>query len=137
MGARLGEDIVLEAYDAAVVPADGGGEAVRLTLYWRALRPVSKDYTVFAHLLSAGEKREQKDGPACAGACPTTVWTPGGVIADTRLIPLPPGLVPENLEVLVGLYEPQSGRRLPVTDRQGRRLSDDGVRLVVPRRVTR
>ena len=134
-GVRLGDSITLEAYDArleAADPASGAsGPGVRLTLYWRSSRPVATDYTVFAHLLSGGAKQAQKDGPACAGACPTTAWTPGGLIEDTRFIPVPPGVAMDSLEVLVGLYDPQSGVRLPATDPQGARLPDDAIRLPV------
>jgi hypothetical protein len=137
VGARLGDSVTLEAYDAALVPAEPGsgrpGPDVRLTLYWRTARPLSTDYTVFAHLLSAGQKVEQGDGPACAGACPTSRWTPAGVIVDTRTIPFPAGAAIDSVEVLVGLYDAQSGQRLPAMDRQGARLPDDAIRLQVTR----
>lgn len=137
LGYRLGDSITLAAYDADVIPADPGSgserPAVRLTLYWRTAQPLAVDYTVFAHLMSAGGKREQGDGPACGGACPTTAWTPGGMIVDTRMIPLPPGVAMDAVDVLVGLYDPQSGQRLPATDRQGARLPDDAIRLEVTR----
>lgn len=135
LGVHLGDSITLEGYSAGLETAGStSGQPspmVRLTLYWRASKPVSADYTVFAHLLSAGEKKTQNDGPACVGACPSTAWTPGGLIEDTRLIPAPPGVAPDTLEVLVGLYDPQTGQRLPATDQQGARLTDDALRLHV------
>jgi hypothetical protein len=48
-----------------------------------------------------------------------------------RVLPLPLDAATDTLEVLVGLYDPQSGQRLPASDRQGQRLPDDAIRLAV------
>ena len=112
-----------------------GGRAspeVQLTLYWRTAKPLPADYTVFAHVLDANANRvAQQDGPACDGSCPTTAWTPGGLINDMHTLVLPAGVPKDGLELLVGLYELGSGQRLPVTDRQGVRQPDDAIRIPV------
>ncbi|MGE5603707.1 MAG: hypothetical protein ACM30E_11690, partial [Nitrososphaerales archaeon] len=135
-GYRLGDGVTLEAYQAVLTEADPGSgrmnPEVQLTLYWRTATALATDYTVFAHLLNAnGERLAQGDGPACGGACPTSDWTPAGIIEDTRMIALPPDVPRDGLAVLVGLYDPQSGQRLPATDRQGTRLPDDAIPLPV------
>ena len=114
-------------------PAAGrASPEVQLTLYWRTARPLGTDYTVFAHVLDAnGNRVAQKDGPACDGSCPTTAWTPGGLINDMHTIALPAGVPKDGLEVLVGLYELGSGQRLPAADRQGVRQADDAIRIPV------
>jgi hypothetical protein len=89
------------------------------------------DYTVFVHLLKSGERLVQADGPVRFGAVPTTAWTPGAIIEDTRTMTLPPGVSKDGLQVLVGLYDAESGQRLPATDRHGARFPDDAIPLPV------
>ena len=44
---------------------------------------------------------------------PTSWWAPGEVFSDTVQVDLA-GLAPGSYTVTVGLYEPESGMRLPV-----------------------
>jgi hypothetical protein len=75
------------------------------------------DYTTFVHLTnSAGELVAQQDQPPLKGAYPTSLWDPGEIIADELALPLPAELPPGRYELLVGLYDPLSGQRLPVPD---------------------
>lgn len=89
-----------------------GGEA-ELTLYWRALSTVPADYTVFVHLLdSGGQIRAQGDSPPAGGIYPTSAWQPGEVVRDPRPLRLPANLPPGEYRLVVGLYDPATGRRL-------------------------
>jgi hypothetical protein len=107
------------------VIGDGGGEsAIRpgdvlaLTLYWRALEPVAHDYTVFVHLLGEHDRAiAQRDAPPGLGARPTSQWTPGQVVADPYLLGLPETTyAPDQAVWEVGLYDAQTGYRLPTDD---------------------
>ena len=55
------------------------------------------------------------DRPPLDGAYPTSAWLPGQTIHDPRFIPLgetPPG----QYQLIVGLYETASGRRLKTAE---------------------
>ncbi len=120
----LGERIELLGYDVNV------GDALELTLYWRARQPVPGDYTVFVHVVDgAGELRGQKDGPPMDGMYPTSKWLVGQIVEDRRVIPLD-GAPGGGYRVLVGMYDPASLRRLAATDAAGQRLPDDAIPLI-------
>jgi 4-amino-4-deoxy-L-arabinose transferase-like glycosyltransferase len=101
------------------------GESLHVTLYWRALRTLDRDYTVFTHLLDAsGVQRGGRDHPPVAGTYPTSLWIEGEVVVDAYDIPLdadaPAG--PYTLEI--GLYRFESGERLPLS------IGGDALRLL-------
>lgn len=88
-----------------------------LTLYWKTRAAPPADYTVFIHLLDeSGQLAAQFDGPPTAGSYPTSLWEPGEIIIDTRLLA---GLSPGRYRVLAGLYHPDTGERLTVPGRPG------------------
>lgn len=91
------------------------GEALHLTLVWEALRPVEADYTVFAHLLGPhGEIVAQRDSPPLRGTYPTSAWEPDTPVVDRYVIIVPADAEPGSYTLVLGLYEADSGRRLPV-----------------------
>ncbi|MFQ5610757.1 MAG: glycosyltransferase family 39 protein [Anaerolineae bacterium] len=79
------------------------GEALTVTLYWRAEAPPPVDYTVFAHLLGADERVLVNADHAPPQ--PTTTWLEGEVVADTFTLRLPPDLAPGRYSLEVGLYD--------------------------------
>ena len=84
-------------------------------LYWQALATISQNYTVFTHLVdAAGNLKAQQDNVPQQGHYPTLWWDPGETIIDSYNLPLPPDLAPGQYTLRVGLYEPQTGRRLPL-----------------------
>jgi hypothetical protein len=103
-----------------------------LFLYWQTATPPGADYTVFVHLRAAdGFVRSQADGPPVSGHYPTSQWQPGEVIQDIH--PLPPGEDFGQIDhLVVGLYEPATGERLPAFSPEGIALKDEAV--VVPLR---
>lgn len=116
---RFEGKIALVGYDIdrrAAAP----GDTVRITLYWKALAPVDKDYTVFVHLLGEGaDIWGQKDSQPQGGLAPTSAWQVGQVIRDeyeVRVKDEAPALV-GTLEV--GLYDAATGIRLNVVDADG------------------
>ena len=130
---RLGERIELLGHrlEAGFLPESRiqPGQAITLTLYWRASAPVPTDYTVFVHLLDAsGGVRAQHDGRPMQGRYPTTAWLPQRIIEDKVGLTAPPDLPPGEYRLAVGMYELASGQRLPVTD-QGARLPQDAILL--------
>jgi hypothetical protein len=86
-----------------------------LTLFWEALAPVQDDYTVFVHLVDTEERiRAQGDGVPLEGSRPTSSWQSGEVLADVHLLPMGVDVTPGDYKLLVGLYTPEDGARLPV-----------------------
>ncbi len=89
-------------------------EGKQVNLCWEALAPLDLRYTVFVHAYDpAGELVSTGDAPPMKGAFPTTLWEAGDVIRDVHLLPLPADK-PE-VEIAVGLYDPESGLRLPAS----------------------
>ncbi|MCB0160617.1 MAG: hypothetical protein KDD83_20940, partial [Caldilineaceae bacterium] len=82
----------------------------------RSLQPVDYDYQVFVHLLDAqGHKVAQRDGQPVQWLRPTSTWQPGEEISDRYGILLSADIVPGTYTVAVGLYDPVTGQRLPVS----------------------
>ena len=106
--------------------------ALRVTLYWRALRPVDVPYTVFVHALDAkGEIQGQWDSEPLGGAYPTDVWPTGVVVRDVYTVPVAEGASPDGYGLAVGLYEWATMVRLPAYDESGAPWPDGRVLLTI------
>jgi len=107
-----GATITLRGYKASVRPG-----AVNVTLRWATDGYPDADYTVFLHLVPADDGEQvvaQGDAPPLDGRWPTSLWRPGAELDDTHTIPLPADLPPGVYRLLVGLYDPVTGARLPL-----------------------
>ena len=103
------------------------GESLDLTLYWSPRGRPTHDYTVFVHLLdSSGQLRGQADSPPMAGKYPTSVWDAGEVIADLHTLSLAPDLPAGEYKIAIGLYDPETGQRVPIVDEDSQ-VSGDHV----------
>jgi hypothetical protein len=92
------------------------GDAILLALRWETLRTVGYDYHVFVHLLDAREEKiAQRDGQPVQWMRPTSTWQPGEQIVDHYGLLLPEELSPGDYTIVVGLYDPVTGQRLPVS----------------------
>ena len=122
--ARFGESVVLIGYDLEAQQAKPG-EKLGLTLYWHALSPVDKSYTVFVHLLDADEVIQGwGDSLPGGGTLPTTGWLAGEYLQDRHEIAIKPEAPSGEYLIEVGLYEAISGARLPVLDEEGQVQGD-------------
>ncbi|HEV8632732.1 MAG TPA: glycosyltransferase family 39 protein [Chloroflexota bacterium] len=87
-------------------PSTDGG----LTLHWESVAPLERSYHVFVHALDGGGAiAGQSDGPPAAGRAPTDGWSVGDRVDDPRAVSARPG----SYRVIVGLYDPATGARLP------------------------
>lgn len=91
------------------------GQALPLTLVWRATGPTTVPYTVFTHLLDdAGRVIAQSDRMPADGERPTTGWVEGEYIVDVHALVFNEAgknyIGPATLEV--GLYDPLTGQRV-------------------------
>lgn len=122
--AEFGPSIGLLGYDQSYA-----ADALHLTLYWSALASSIPDATVFVHLAAPdGKVAAQHDSPPRGGRYPIRAWESGEIIRDTHDIRLD-GLTPGRYRVIVGLYQPASGERLPARPGGALVAVDNGVVL--------
>ncbi len=119
----------LLGYDLATEAVEPGGQ-VEVTLYWMALAPADRDYTVFVHLLGEGELVvAQRDTFPGLGRLSTTWLEPGFRWADRYVLQVPDtAYAPDVAQIQVGLYETGTGARLQVMA-PGEEASRDNVRF--------
>ncbi|HET9223238.1 MAG TPA: glycosyltransferase family 39 protein [Roseiflexaceae bacterium] len=107
--AAFGPAIRLRGFDQAGAPERGQPLTFRLT--WEVPAAPAADYTLFAHLLAPdGRRVAQVDLPL-----PSSSWAPGRYQATELPIVIPPDAPPGPYRLAIGLYEPPSGPRLPLT----------------------
>ncbi|MBI5305121.1 MAG: glycosyltransferase family 39 protein [Chloroflexi bacterium] len=107
------DQVALVGY--AIAPNAHAGESLRVRLFWRALKSLDEDYTVFVHLVDAnGKLIAQKDDQPQHGAYPTSLWDAGEIVADEYALTLPRDAPPGEYRVIVGLYRASDVTRLPV-----------------------
>ncbi len=125
--ATLGERIGFLGYDIASDRLKSG-ETLTITLYWRALTEMERDYTVFTHLLTeqTGVIVGQVDRYPVDGTYPTSMWLTGEVIADTYHIPIRADAAPGEYHLKVGMYVAETGTRLPIAG-----TTDNAIRIEV------
>jgi 4-amino-4-deoxy-L-arabinose transferase-like glycosyltransferase len=125
----FGATICLRGAALSTITAAPGDE-VELVLYWQALDEPSAVYTAFLHVLNeAGETVLVADH--WPGGLPSDIWDSGQVITDRLFLTLPEDLPPGEYRLRTGLYDADSGERLPVTS--GADVADH---LIVPRTLT-
>ncbi|MEZ4861039.1 MAG: hypothetical protein R3C14_07030 [Caldilineaceae bacterium] len=107
--------IQLNGYD--ITAETHPGDSIVLALRWQSLRTVAADYHVFVHLLDPrGVKVEQRDGQPVQWMRPISTWRPGeGEVLDHYGFLLAKDAVPGDYRIAVGLYDPVSGQRLPIS----------------------
>jgi hypothetical protein len=112
----FGDTLRLLGYDLEMATVQPG-EQMAVTLYWEALAPADRDYTVFVHLLGEGDLLvAQRDTLPGLGLLSTTWLKPGFCWADRYVLRLPDtAFAPDLAQIEVGLYDGASGARLPVS----------------------
>jgi hypothetical protein len=106
------------------------GASFTITLVWQARRSLALDYTVFVHMISdlEGHLWAQSDQWPQRGNAPTSSWVPGQIIFDTHTLTLPPDAPLGQYTLVAGIYDAESGGRLPLYD-QGTHILKDRVPL--------
>jgi hypothetical protein len=113
---HLGERIQLAGYTLGS-PTVPPGETVHITLYWLAVEKGAKSYKVFVHLVDEqGELVSQQDSIPVYWTIPTDTWVKGEIIADPYELKVPPGTILGKYTLLVGMYDPDNGERLPAIE---------------------
>ena len=125
---RLGDTIELTGVRINPISVRQG-EPLQVHLFWKAQQTPSQDSTVFVHVLDEADKViAQSDSQPAGGAYPTSWWWPGQTIEDVHTVPIS-GVAPGTYRLALGMYDPQSGQRLPITGAQGSPLPDSQIVL--------
>jgi hypothetical protein len=100
-------------------------DALELNLYWQTDTPIPVNYTAFAQLISAENQLiAQSDSIPAGGDRPTAGWVIGEIIADPHILSLPIDVPLNTYRLIVGLYDPFTGQRLPLVDTNGSVVGD-------------
>jgi hypothetical protein len=110
---------------AVVVQED---HSLRLLLSWWLAQPAEPHETIFAHLGQVGQTPiAQADGGPWLNALPLSVWQPGDLVQEQRLIDLPQTAAPGDYLIRVGFYNWVTAERYPLLTPAGKLLPGDAA----------
>jgi hypothetical protein len=92
------------------------GSVLKVRACWEGLAAMKQDYTVFVQLIGRENARvgERHTYPGL-GRFPTSRWPPGQAFCDVYRVRISEWApVPELYDVVIGLYDADTGERLPV-----------------------
>jgi 4-amino-4-deoxy-L-arabinose transferase-like glycosyltransferase len=106
------------------------GQTVRITLYWRALRPTDSDLQTYLHSLDSNVIRH--DSLPGGGNLLSTDWLPGETWSETNVIVIPSEAEAQVAYPLIaGLYDPETGSALPANDSDGNVVTPTVGRIAI------
>jgi predicted Ser/Thr protein kinase len=122
---NLSEMIVLESAELRQETFHPG-DAVAVTLRWRALQAIDVNYVVFVHLIGPdGRLVAQQDTQPIN---PTSSWTLGTGAVDPHQITIPTNQPPGRYQLRTGMYpQGQPGVRLPIVDEGLTTVESDSI----------
>jgi hypothetical protein len=124
--ANLGNQIGLTGYDLDNRSVQAGAE-LPLSLYWRVTGKPDRDYKMFVHLVPLDDAERivsQVDRPPVGDVYPTSIWQPGEVLRGRYRLAVPADTPPGTYRLYTGLYDSDTGKRLPIVDAQGNAAAD-------------
>jgi hypothetical protein len=128
--ANFGDEVTLLGYDFPDHRVQPGG-ALPITLFWQALRPMSRHYVISNHLLNSADLRQWGGRDRVPrDYYSTTLWTPGEVVQDEYWVPVDPAAPPGVYRLDIGLYVALSGQSwyLPLVA-EGKSLDANSVTI--------
>jgi hypothetical protein len=91
------------------------GDLLAVRLDWEALAQPAAGYSAFIQLLDAdGRVVAQRDLPLQSDGAASSAWQPGQQASTRAAMALPAGMAPGPYRLIAGLYDAQTGGRLPV-----------------------
>ena len=126
---RFGDNLLLLGYRLPGEPLQPG-DTVHFTLYWTADAPADHYWSVFTHLRAPdGSLAGQHDKVPYGGLYPPTRWWSGQIVDDDYAIQIPEDAPAGEYRIAVGMYDWQTGERLPLRDDAGAPMSNGQVFL--------
>jgi hypothetical protein len=122
--ANLNGQVRFLGYDLETTSVEPG-DTLHLTLYWQALAEMDEAYTVFTHVLDKDSRMwGQRDSLPMGGTLPTSCWVKDEIIVDEYDIPIQPDAPPGQYVIEIGMYQLETGQRLPVIGLEGQVIDD-------------
>jgi hypothetical protein len=102
------------------------GDAARVTVYFKVLKPLEEDYTIFVHVEDADGRMERLniDHKPAGGLYPTTQWKAGETVKDEFIVGVPAGTSARTINLWMGFWEPRTDGRLALKNPQA--VRNDG-----------
>lgn len=127
VSANFGDQIHLLGYHPDAAGEVDPGESFDLTLFWKAVQPLTIDYQSFLHILDeAGNIVVQQD-KLNPGDFPTRRWPDDKYVADRFEITLPGDLPSGIYTATAGIWVQNEGWRLPLFNEAGEQVGDTAV----------
>jgi hypothetical protein len=120
---NFGDQIALLGFDPLTEHLSPG-DTLPLSLFWKALRPLTIDYQAFVHIFDASGNLVAQADRLNPGEFPTRRWPLDKYVPDLYTIPLPDDLPPGQYSVATGLWVQSEGWRLPVFSAEGEPIAD-------------
>jgi hypothetical protein len=95
------------------LPVTGEAE-LKVVLYWRALQETTANYSVFLHLDAPNGQTFATVDEASPEDIPTRNWPPGLYLRNPLHLKIPAGLPPIRYDLIAGIYNWETGERLPI-----------------------
>lgn len=129
---NFGNAVELVGYELSTL-SPRAGQTMEITLYWRGIRHMERDYVVFANIIDMDTLTKYADSNAMPAAwtAPTSTWVPGEIVVDVHTWTVSHEAPPDIYEVEIGLYiqdEAQTFPRLRIVPETGG-LADNFLRL--------
>jgi hypothetical protein len=104
----FGEAIILSGCETEIRDTHVG-PVLRLSLYWKTLAEIEKDYKLSIRLLdAAGHLGGVRDAFPVQEAYRTNNWRPGEMVVDTHDVSILAGLPPGPYTIQVTMYDPET-----------------------------
>jgi len=124
MSYNFGDEMLLVGYEMSARTLSPG-DRLTVYLYWRGLKPLDTEYTVFTHVIGPDATIwGQLDSWPDNGLAPTTTWLPEELVEDRHTFKLKRDTPPGVYQVEIGVYS---------VDKEGNitrleRIAEDGRR---------
>jgi hypothetical protein len=106
MSVNFGGETELVGYDVSSLLMYPGRK-VTITLYWRAMHPLTTDYRVFTQILEPNTTHVfgGDDAMPAAWSRPTSSWKPGEIVKDEHTFTLHDDAPPGTWQIVAGMYQ--------------------------------
>lgn len=94
-------------------------QTLQVDLYWEAATAVNPSLVAFVQVVGPAGVTAQIDLPPGGGLWGHDWWQTGLVVHETRQVTLPHPYDPTSQRIIMGVYDPASGKRLPIMDDTG------------------